>query len=286
MENHVKITDISCQKVLCIISAVLGVLGLLIASSTTHATTTTAQSVSPQPESKECVILLHGLARTSASMNKLEDALLEQNFIVANIDYPSRKYVIEELSNSAVGEGLEQCAQQGANAGANAGASAVHVVTHSMGGILFRQYVEDNGSQAFGRTVMLAPPNKGSEVVDALRDVPSYELLNGPAGLQLGTGSDSVPLNLGDASSDVAVIAGTFSVNLFLSTYLPDPDDGKVSVESSRLDGMCAHLQVNVSHPFIMGDEAVIQEVASYLKTGKFLSKKAEYPDCDFRESS
>lgn len=282
MDNRLKITDISCRKVLCIISAVLGVLGWLIAVSTSYATTTTAQSVSPQPESKECVILLHGLARTSASMNKLEDALLEQNFIVANIDYPSRKYVIEELSDSAVDAGLEQCAQQGASAGA----SAVHVVTHSMGGILFRQYVEDNGSQAFGRTVMLAPPNKGSEVVDALRNVPSYELLNGPAGLQLGTGSDSVPLNLGDASSDVAVIAGTFSVNLILSTYLPDPDDGKVSVESSRLDGMCAHLQVNVSHPFIMSDEAVMQEVISYLKTGKFVSEKAEYPDCDFRESS
>jgi len=43
-----------------------------------------------------------------------------------------------------------------------------------MGGILFRQYVADNDAEAFSRTVMLAPPNQGSEVVDALRDVPDF----------------------------------------------------------------------------------------------------------------
>jgi len=68
-----------------------------------------------------------------------------------------------------------------------------------------------------------------------------------------------------------------------LSTFLPDPDDGKVSVESSKLEGMCAHLQVHVSHPFIMEDEEVMPEVISYLKTGRFLSEKAEYPDCAYR---
>lgn len=223
----------------------------------------------------ECVMLLHGLARTSASMIELETALEAEGFGVARIDYPSRHKPIEELAGPAINEGLAACDEQGAD--------VVHVVTHSMGGILFRHYVSNHGAQQFSRTVMLAPPNKGSEAVDALRDVPGFQWLNGPAGLQLGTDKNSVPLLLGAAQSDVAVVAGTFSINLVLSTYLPDPDDGKVSVESTRLDGMCAHLQVDVSHPFIMQDEQVITEIISYLKTGRFVSDTAEYPECDYR---
>jgi len=234
-----------------------------------------ANSDAASAESKECVILLHGLARTSSSMNDLQDELMAAGFAVAKIDYASRKSTVEALAAPTIDKGLKQCHEQGSK--------KVHVVTHSMGGILFRQYVADHGAQAFSRTVMLAPPNHGSEAVDALKDVPGFVFLNGPAGLQMGTDHNSVPLKLGPASSDVAVVAGTFSINLMLSTFLPDPDDGKVSVESSRLEGMCAHLQVHVSHPFIMEDEEVMPEVISYLKTGRFMSDKAEYPDCAFR---
>jgi len=234
-----------------------------------------ANSNPESPISNECVILLHGLARTSSSMNDLQSELINAGFAVAKIDYPSRKLPVEALAAPAIEKGLTQCREHGAQ--------KIHVVTHSMGGILFRQYVANNGAEQFSRTVMLAPPNKGSEVVDALREVPGFKFLNGPAGLQMGTDSNSLPLKLGPATSDVAVIAGTFSINLMLSTFLPDPDDGKVSVESSRLDGMCAHLQVHVSHPFIMQNEEVMAEIISYLKTGRFKSNKAEYPDCAYR---
>jgi len=226
-------------------------------------------------DNEVCVILLHGLARTSSSMNKMEASLLKAGFVVANMDYQSRKQTVQALSGPTIEKGLSTCKQQGAN--------TIHVVTHSMGGILFRHYVSENGADIFARTVMLAPPNKGSEVVDALRDVPGFQFLNGPAGLQMGTDAKSLPLKLGPASSDVAVVAGTFSINFFLSTYLPDPDDGKVSVENTRLDGMCAHLEMDVSHPFIMEDDDVIAETISYLDSGRFISSSAQYPDCQFR---
>jgi len=224
---------------------------------------------------KPCVILLHGLARTSASMNDMQSALIDSGYLVAKIDYPSREKTIQELAEPAINKGLASCALQGT--------SRVHVVTHSMGGILFRQYVHEHGADAFARTVMLAPPNHGSEAVDSLKEIPGFQWLNGPAGLQLGTDENSLPLALGPAVSDVAIIAGTFSINIMLSTYLPDPDDGKVSVASTRLDGMCAHLQQDVSHPYIMKDEAVIDEVITYLDTGKFNDSSAEYPDCPLK---
>lgn len=245
------------------------------ASAETETQSNSSGNTALVTQAQECVILLHGLARSASSMNNMETALIDAGFIVANIDYPSRTKSIQQLAGPTLEQGLRQCKENDA--------AISHVVSHSMGGILYRQYVVDNDADEFGRVVMLAPPNKGSEAVDGLKDVPGFEWLNGPAGSQLGTGKSSVPLKLGVAENDIAIVAGTFSINLILSSYLPDPDDGKVSVESTRLEGMCAHLQVNVSHPFIMKDAAVIKEVITYLKLGKFENPAAEYPSCKFR---
>lgn len=223
----------------------------------------------------ECVVLLHGLARTSASMEDLKDSLEAQGYLVANVDYPSRRHTIEELATMAVPEGLARCE--------SLSASHIHFVTHSLGGILVRQYLSLNGLPALGRVVMLAPPNQGSEVVDTFGDLPGYDLLNGPAGAQLGTGDASVPLKLGPVTFDVGVIAGTRSINMVLSQALPNPDDGKVSVYSTRVKGMCGFLALPVSHPFIMQDDQVIDQVLAYLRAGEFTHSAAEPLVCDFR---
>lgn len=122
---------------------------------------------------------------------------------------------------------------------------------------------------------MLGPPNKGSQVTDKLKNVPGYKLINGPAGMQLGTDLESVPVNLERAEFEVGVIAGTRSINLILSTMLPNPDDGKVSVENTKLEGMADHITVPVSHPYIMKDARVIDQAIFFLKNGRF-NKSAE----------
>jgi triacylglycerol lipase len=210
----------------------------------------------------ECVILLHGLARTSRSMVKLEDALREKGYAVANIDYPSRKHPIESLAPEAVGRGLEACRK--------GQAPKIHFVTHSLGGILVRYYLARNSVPELGRVVMLGPPNQGSEVVDRFSKVPGYAIFNGKAGYQLGTGPDSVPNMLGPVLFPVGVIAGTESVNPILSTALPDPNDGKVSVERARVEGMSDFMAVSASHPFIMRNPEAIRQALAFLKNGKF----------------
>ncbi len=227
-----------------------------------------------------CVVLLHGLARTSGSMEELAQALNSAGWHTANVDYPSRDHQVAELSAAAVGQGMAACE--------GTGATRIDAVTHSLGGILMREFFNTNTVDTFGRLVMLGPPNHGSEVVDNLRDIPGFEALNGPAGLQLGTEPTSVPNSLGPVTVDTAVIAGTTSINLLLSNYLPNPDDGKVSVASARVDGMCGFLTMPVSHPFIMSDEAVIQQVIEYLNSGKFTQVEdnvPEYPECGHRFS-
>ncbi|VAW86389.1 Lipase [hydrothermal vent metagenome] len=229
--------------------------------------------------SAECIVLLHGLARTSNSMNELEQKLTRESYYVANIDYPSRKKEIIELSEIAINEGLARCHQHAS--------SPVNFVTHSLGGILVRQYYKNHSPENVKRVIMLGPPNNGSEVVDSLKNMPGYELLNGPAGQQLGTGNDDLPKRLGAVNFELGVIAGTRSINLILSTFLPNPDDGKVSVESTKVDGMCGFVTLPVSHPFLMTDDQAISEVINFLAYGKFKHESAinfchnEYADED-----
>ena len=224
----------------------------------------------------ECVILLHGLIRTSDSMADLEYALRDDGYHVSNIDYPSRDKPVPALAEEAVPRGLEQCRE--------AGASPVNFVTHSLGGILVRQYYSQHSPENVDRVVMMGPPNQGSEVVDNLKDVPGFDLLNGPAGRQLGTGENSIPDDLGPVNFETGIIAGTESINLVLSTFLEEPNDGKVSVENTKVEGMCAFVTLPAMHPFMMQNENVIQEVRNFLKTGKFGSEHAQQPDCPFRQ--
>jgi hypothetical protein len=121
-----------------------------------------------------------------------------------------------------------------------------------------------------GRVVMLSPPNSGSEVVDKLGDTRIFKWLNGPAGGQLGTGPDSLPKSLGPPKYEVGIITGDRTINPILSLLIPGSDDGKVSVESAKLQGMKDFLIVHEAHPLIMNDEKVLQQVTAFIKDGVF----------------
>ncbi len=210
----------------------------------------------------ECVILLHGLARTKASMGKLANHLDGEGYTVVNMDYPSREKNIQTLAKETVTKAVSLCEMQNS--------SAIHFVTHSMGGILLRQYLAYQDISHLGRVVMLSPPNGGSEVVDRLKGLWPFQWLNGPAGQQLGTDEKSVPKTLGPANFELGVITGDRSINLLLSLLIPGEDDGKVAVKNAKLSGMKDFLVVHATHPFIMKNQKVMEQVVSFLKTGGF----------------
>jgi len=223
---------------------------------------------------QDCVVLLHGLLRSDSSMATLEQALSEQGYTVVNMDYPSTEYPIEHLADTYVAQAINQChTHNHSNTHSTINSdidSNTHFVTHSMGGILVRDYVDRHGSAGIGRVVMLGPPNQGSEAVDKLRFLPVFGWLHGPAGLQLGTDQQSRVKQLGAVDFELGVIAGTQSINPLLSVLIPGRDDGKVSVENTKVLGMKAHKVMSVTHPMMMKNAEVIGQTVQFLATGTF----------------
>ncbi len=197
-------------------------------------------------------------------MRPMAASLQKVGFTTVNVDYPSQSGPIELIAPEVVTLGLGECRKSGAQ--------KIHFVTHSLGGILLRYQNKHLPIPDLGRVVMLGPPNKGSEIIDKTRDWPGFEMFSGEAGAQLGTDADSMPVRLGPVEFELGVIAGTGTINIFTSAMLPNPDDGKVSVASTRIEGMNDFLIVGNSHRYIARSDIVFRNTESFLRDGTFLA--------------
>ncbi len=214
---------------------------------------------SPAAE-REPVVLIHGLGRTSNSMRWFARRLEESGFRTIFFEYPSREETLERLA-----ERLDPVIRAAA-----AGGSPVHAVTHSMGGVVLRIYVERHPEARIGRVVMLAPPSAGSELADRLASSAFGRRILGPAGGALGTSDDSIVRRLGPVGFELGVIAGRSSLNPWFSTWIPGPDDGKVAVARTVVPGMKGFVAVPCSHTWIMFDEEVIRRTIRFLQNGSW----------------
>lgn len=212
--------------------------------------------------SRDCVLLVHGLGRSAWSMFFIARYLERRNYYVHRVDYPSTRKSIEQLAREYIPPALAYCRERTRG--------NIHFVTHSLGGILVRQYFQHQSDPLVARIVMLSPPNQGSEVTDFFKDSILYGWLNGPAGQQLTTDELGLPKQLQAIDFEIGVITGNSSYEPWFSRLSEGEDDGKVSVANAHLEEMKDFLVVPRNHTLIMNAPFVMEQVEHFLKHGVF----------------
>jgi pimeloyl-ACP methyl ester carboxylesterase len=214
----------------------------------------------------EMVVLLHGVASSHWQMSPLAARLKRDGYDVVNLAYPSRSVTIEKLAAKWLPAHLRECEAEAA--------PRVHFVTHSMGGIVLRQWIARSPRpDNLGRVVMIAPPNAGSEVSDRLAHFPPYHWIIGVNAGRLGTRATDLPRALGPWPADappLGIIAGDRSFSPLSTLVLPGRHDGKVTVASTRLEGMKDGIVLHHSHTLLPFRADTIAQVRRFLRDGEF----------------
>jgi len=227
------------------------------------------------PMQGTAVVVLHGLGRSRASMEKLCGRLRDDGFTVVGVTYPSTQRSVEEHARSLgrLVENLE-------------GIERIHFVGHSLGNIVIRRFLYERIDPAtgrvrdhrFGRMVMLAPPNHGSRLAEMLSENGLSGVVKSTPVQELGPDWAKLEATLATPPFPFGVIAGGKGDEQGYNPLLPGDDDGTVSVASTRLAGAADFTLVPVLHTFVMNDPAVIEQTVRFLKHGYFISPEARRP--------
>jgi pimeloyl-ACP methyl ester carboxylesterase len=207
---------------------------------------------------RDGVVLLHGLGRTAGSMRPLERAFETAGYGTLRLNYRSRSSSLETIVadlSTPIGKFAEAHV-------------SMHIVTHSLGGIVARALLDMRRPPNLGRVVMLAPPHGGSEWVDLLQQLKLERFALGPVSAHLST---RAVRNSGPIDYPLGIIAGNRALDPIFPRFLvARPNDGKVSVASTRLAGMSDHIVMPVSHTLMTANRAVGEMAVRFIETGKF----------------
>jgi len=223
-----------------------------------------------EPMQGKAVLLLHGLAAPRWSMNLLARHLRKHaGYEAFVVEYASTRSPIDDQAKGLANvirslEGIEE----------------INLVGHSMGNIVIRRYLagDDTPNQGWrpdpriGRIVMIAPPNHGSITATRLSDNSLFKKLLGKSGRQLGTEWEDLEKRLATPSFEFGIIAGGFGNPVGMSLTVPGDDDGRISVETTRLEGAADFVMVSALHELIANDPRVFTLTHRFLTKGYFES--------------
>ena len=223
----------------------------------------TPSAPAAEPDPRECVVLLHGVAMSGWVMRPLARELGRAGYRVVNLSYPSRTMPAGQIANQWLPDALR--------ARDVARAPRLHFVVHSLGSLVTRLHLQKHRPANLGRVVMIGPPNHGSAAADHASHSGFMRWLMGVNLAPLGTGPGSIAARLGPADFEVGIIAGTGRLNpLFNGVLAGHRHDGVVTLESARLEGMGDFMVTPYSHTVMLWRRDVIGQVLAYLRDGTF----------------
>lgn len=213
---------------------------------------------SPADEApRETVVLIHGLWMTGIESGLLRSRLRD------DFGFDVRQY-----SYQTVRVGLHENVERLHEFLGRFGETNVHLVGHSLGGLLILHTLMKFPDHRGGRVVCLGSPLRGSSAARAMAGLPFGEDILG------ATIRDAVltgGMSEYHGEREVGVIAGTLGLGLgVIIDNLPSPNDGTIAVEETRLPGIKDHLEVPVTHTGMLVSPLVASQTAYFLRHGEF----------------
>lgn len=208
---------------------------------------------------REAVVFVHGIWMTGLEMTPLRRRVAAEGFRCRQFRYPSVMATPE--ANAARLE----------NALRLVDAEVVHLVAHSLGGLVVMHLFERYPLQRPGRVVMLGTPVNGSRTAACFSRTPLTRWMLGRSarrGLLGGAPRWKAGRDLGMVAGNRGIGIGT----LFCRS-LEQPNDGTVALCETRVPEINAHLSVPCGHFGMLWSEAVAEAVAAFLKTGDFAAR-------------
>ena len=228
------------------------------------------------PDSKNCssqakkclnedVILVHGFARSSRDMRVLAKALRKQGYNTHQINYLSIRKNINNIQSNVFKQMMSIIS--------NNTARKIHLVGHSLGGLLVRSYLAKHSIPNMGFVVIIGSPNKGTNFVDYYKQSWWFKWFGDITHIFSAKQSaflNSLPL----PNYTLGVIAGNFN-SKWQEHILPGPDDGLVPVKSTKIKGMKDFIIIeNTLHRWLIYKRQVIDQVIYFLSHGRFNHKQ------------
>lgn len=201
-------------------------------------------------------MLVHGLWMRGLAMELLRRRVARGGYRALAYTYPTMRLTL--------GENAERLARYLRALDA----SPLHLVGHSLGGLIVLRAIEAGSALPPGRIVLVGTPVAGSYAAWRLRRLPGGRTVLGRS-LAEWLGSPGPVLA---PARETGAIAGSMSLGLgrLVAPRLPLPNDGVVSVEETRVPGMRDHIVLRVSHSGMLVSRAVPRQICAFLRGGGF----------------
>lgn len=213
-------------------------------------------------QNDKTVVLIHGYCKDKSDMFTLKSNLTDLGYNCVCINFPTRFGTLEDCNKILqweISKMLPSMAEQ----------QQIHLVGHSMGGLIIRSYLARNYFPNLGRCVLIAPPNSGSKLVDLAHKIfPSVSKVFKPLS-DLKTNGTQIPQPICIPCPEIGVIAGNKS-NLLLGILLSKENDGRVEVDSTKLEGMKDFVVKRYGHKEIHHKYDIAILIDNFLRNGFF----------------